>query len=111
MTTTQQRTAGARRPRRGEPRRNTPRVLVLPETMTVKELAELLDQSPVDVIKQLMRHGIMVSVNQVIDHQVATVAAAAYSVRTRLPKLPRTPRPSTPALRKTTKTCWNPVPR
>ena len=84
MTTTQQRTAGARRPRRGEPRRNTPRVLVLPETMTVKELAELLDQSPVDVIKQLMRHGIMVSVNQVIDHQVATVAAAAYSVRTRL---------------------------
>ena len=84
MTTTQQRTAGARRPRRGEPRRNTPRVLVLPETMTVKELAELLDQSPVDVIKQLMRHGIMVSVNQVVDHQVATVAAAAYSVRTRL---------------------------
>ena len=53
-------------------------------TLTVKELAELLDQSAVDVIKQLMRHGIMVAVNQVIDHQVATVAAAAYSVRTRL---------------------------
>jgi translation initiation factor IF-2 len=50
----------------------------------VKELAELLDQSPVDVIKQLMRHGIMVAVNQVIDHQVATVAAAAYGVRTKL---------------------------
>ena len=82
--TTQQRTAGPRRVRRGEPRRATPRALVLPETLTVKELSELLDQSPVDVIKQLMRHGIMVSVNQVIDHQVATVAAAAYSVRTRL---------------------------
>ena len=84
MTTTQQRTGGPRRARRNEPRRNTPRVLTLPETLTVKELAELLDQSPVDVIKQLMRHGIMVAVNQVIDHQVATVAAAAYSVRTRL---------------------------
>ncbi len=81
---TQQRTAGPRRARRGEPRRSTPRALVLPETLTVKELAELLDQSPVDVIKQLMRHGIMVAVNQVIDHQVATVAAAAYGVRTRL---------------------------
>ena len=82
--TTQQRTAGPRRARRGEPRRGTPRALTLPETLTVKELAELLDQSPVDVIKQLMRHGIMVAVNQVIDHQVATVAAAAYGVRTRL---------------------------
>ncbi len=82
--TTQQRNAGPRRARRGEPRRSTPRALVLPETLTVKELAELLDQSPVDVIKQLMRHGIMVAVNQAIDHQVATVAAAAYGVRTRL---------------------------
>ncbi len=85
--TTQQRTAGARRVRRGEPRRSAPRALTLPETLTVKELAELLDQSPVDVIKQLMRHGIMVSVNQVIDHQVATVAAAAYSVRTRVAEI------------------------
>ena len=76
MTTTTQ-TA-----RRG--RRNANRSLVLPETLTVKELAELLDQSPIDVIKQLMRHGIMVAVNHVIDYQVATVAAAAYSVRTRL---------------------------
>ena len=87
MTTTQQRTQGGRRARRGESRRNTPRALVLPETLAVKELAELLDQSPIDVIKQLMRHGIMVSVNQVIDHQVATVAAAAYGVRTRLAEI------------------------
>lgn len=87
MTTTQQRIPGGRRARRGESRRNTPRALVLPETLAVKELAELLDQSPIDVIKQLMRHGIMVSVNQVIDHQVATVAAAAYGVRTRLAEI------------------------
>ena len=60
---------------------------MLPESLAVKELADLLDQSPIDVIKQLMRHGIMVSVNQVIDHQVATVAAAAYGVRTRLAEL------------------------
>ena len=84
MTTTTDQRQGPRRTRRGEPRRTTPRNLTLPETLTVKELAELLDQSPIDVIKQLMRHGIMVAVNQMIDHQVATVAAAAYGVRTRL---------------------------
>ncbi len=77
-------TQSTRRGRRGESRRSSNRVLVLPETLTVKELAELLDQTPVDVIKQLMRHGIMVAVNQAVDHQVATVAAAAYGVRTRL---------------------------
>ena len=85
MTTTQQRTAPARRsPRRSEPRRGSNRPLTLPEILTVRELAELLDQSDIDVIKQLMRHGIMVSVNQTVDHQVAAVAASAYGVRTRL---------------------------
>ena len=84
MTTTTEQRSGARRARRNEPRRSGPRALVLPESLTVKDLAELLDQSPIDVIKQLMRHGIMVNVNQVIDHQVAAVAAAAYGVRTRL---------------------------
>ncbi len=84
MTTTTEQRSGPRRARRNEPRRSTSRALVLPESLTVKDLAELLDQSPIDVIKQLMRHGIMVNVNQVIDHQVAAVAAAAYGVRTRL---------------------------
>ena len=84
MTTSTEQRSGARRARRNEPRRSGSRALVLPDSLTVKDLAELLDQSPIDVIKQLMRHGIMVNVNQVIDHQVAAVAAAAYGVRTRL---------------------------
>ena len=84
MTTSTEQRSGARRGRRAEPHRSSSRALVLPDSLTVKDLAELLDQSPIDVIKQLMRHGIMVNVNQVIDHQVAAVAAAAYGVRTRL---------------------------
>ena len=65
-------------------RRGPSRTLVLPQTLTVKHLSELVDQSPVDVIKQLMRNGIMVSMNQVIDHEVASLVTAAYGIRTRV---------------------------
>ena len=58
------------------------RALVLPSTMTVQYLAEVLNQSPIDVIKQLMRNGIMASMNQVIDYQVATLVTSAFGVRT-----------------------------
>ena len=58
--------------------------MVLPETLTVKHLAELVDQSPIDVIKQLMRSGIMVSMNEVIDHEVAALVTSAFGIRTRI---------------------------
>ena len=69
-------------PRSG--RRGPSRTLILPETLTVKHLSELVDQTPVDVIKQLMRNGIMVSMNQMIDHEVASLVTAAYGIRTRV---------------------------
>jgi translation initiation factor IF-2 len=50
--------------------------------MTVQYLAEVLNQNPIDVIKQLMRNGIMASMNQVIDYQVATLVTTALAVRT-----------------------------
>jgi len=65
-------------------RRAASRVLVLPQTLTVKHLAELVDQSTVAVIKQLMRSGIMVASNQVIDHNVAALVTAAAGIRTRV---------------------------
>ena len=58
------------------------RALVLPSTMTVQYLAEVLNQSPIDVIKQLMRNGIMAGMNQVIDYQVATLVTTAFGIRT-----------------------------
>ncbi len=70
-------------PNRGG-RRGPSRTLVLPQTLSVKHLSELVDQSPVDVIKQLMRNGIMVSMNQVINHEVAALVTAAYGIRTRV---------------------------
>ena len=44
----------------------------------VGELAEQLDTSPVEIIKQLMRAGIMASINQTVEFDVASGLAKAY---------------------------------
>jgi len=76
------------RPRNTTERRAQTRALVLPETMTVQFLAEVLNQNPIDVIKQLMRNGIMASMNQVVDYQVATLVTTALGVRTTMAEAP-----------------------
>ena len=78
----------APRPRKASERRAQSRALVLPETMTVQYLAEVLNQNPIDVIKLLMRNGIMASMNQVIDYQVATLVSTALGIRTSMAEAP-----------------------
>jgi translation initiation factor IF-2 len=51
------------------------RVLEIPRTLTVKELADLLSMTPVELIKELMRNGVMASVNQVVDYDTAAIVA------------------------------------
>lgn len=50
----------------------------LPESMSVKQLSELLHVSAVDVIKQLMRAGIMANITQAVDYDTAVTVAAAF---------------------------------
>ncbi|MBC8273399.1 MAG: translation initiation factor IF-2 [Chloroflexi bacterium] len=50
----------------------------LPPAINVKQLADLLGVSAVDVIKQLMRNGVMANINQVIDFDAAAVIATAF---------------------------------
>lgn len=45
--------------------------IVLPKSLTVKHLAELLDISPIETIKRLMRRGVMASINQAVDYETA----------------------------------------
>ena len=47
----------------------------IPRVLTVRELGELLDRSAVDVIKELMKNGVMASMNQTIDFETAAVVA------------------------------------
>ena len=89
--------ARGQRPRRERGERRSgqqSRPLILPSTMTVQYLAEVLNQSPIDVIKQLMRNGIMAGMNQVIDYQVATLVTTAFGIRTSM-----APEPSASSVR------------
>jgi translation initiation factor IF-2 len=47
----------------------------LPHSIAVRNLADLLRVSAVDVIKQLMRNGIFANINQVIDYETAAAVA------------------------------------
>ena len=59
-------------------------VVEIPSTVSVKQLAELLQASPVDTIKHLMRRGVMANVNQLIDYEIAAVIAVDYGCQPRL---------------------------
>jgi len=52
------------------------RQLTIPRSLTVKQFADLAGVSAVEVIKQLMRNGIMTSINQVIDYETAAIVAS-----------------------------------
>jgi translation initiation factor IF-2 len=48
----------------------------LPISITVRELAQTLDASPIDVIKNLMANGMMANINQEIDFDTAAIVSA-----------------------------------
>jgi translation initiation factor IF-2 len=57
---------------------NGDRRVVLPPTLSVKELAERLGVSPVEVIKKLMASKILATINQVIDFGTAEIVADEF---------------------------------
>src|SRR5213083_1998522 len=57
---------------------NGDRRVVLPPTLSVKDLAEKLGVSPVEVIKKLMASKILATINQVIDFATAEIVADEF---------------------------------
>jgi translation initiation factor IF-2 len=51
---------------------------VIPQAVVVKDLADLLNVSAVDIIKELMKNGVMATINQVIDFDTAAVVATDF---------------------------------
>jgi translation initiation factor IF-2 len=57
-------------------------LLTIPSTLTVRQLAELVNASPVEVIKDLMKNGVMAAINQAIDYETAAVVARNMGFQT-----------------------------
>ncbi len=48
----------------------------LPATITVRDLAQLIETSPIQIIKNLMKNGVMANINQMVDFDTAAIIAA-----------------------------------
>jgi translation initiation factor IF-2 len=51
------------------------KTIEIPRVLSVKDLGDLMGVSPVEVIKELMKNGVMASINQVIDFETAAIVA------------------------------------
>ncbi|MDO8617134.1 MAG: translation initiation factor IF-2 [Dehalococcoidia bacterium] len=54
------------------------KTLTLPRHITVRELGELLHVGGVEVIKELMKRGVMAAINQSVEYELAAAVAGAY---------------------------------
>ena len=55
---------------------NGKKTISLPYNITVRELAQALEASPIQIIKTLMANGVMANINQQIDFDTAAVVAS-----------------------------------
>ena len=58
-------------------------ILDLPPALMVSQLADVMHANPIDIIKHLMRTGVMVTVNEVIDFETAATIATTMGHRVR----------------------------
>jgi len=71
------------------------RLVEVPRSLSVRQLANLLQVDSTQAIKQLMRNGIMANINQIIDYDTAAAVVAGFGYESHLK--PRTARQLTSA--------------
>lgn len=54
------------------------KLVEIPDNLTVRDLADRIDASPIDVIKKLMASGVMANINQQIDFDTAAIVIAEF---------------------------------
>jgi len=60
------------------------KTIELPASITVRDLAQLIQASPIQVIKILMSNGVMASINQTIDFDTAAVVSSELGFEARM---------------------------
>jgi translation initiation factor IF-2 len=61
-----------------------PKIIELPHTLSVRQLADILNVGVVDIIKQLMKNGIMANINHIIDFDTASPIATVFNYQAQL---------------------------
>lgn len=56
----------------------------LPSNITVRDLAQRMESSPIQVIKILMSNGVMANINQLVDFETAAIVASELGFEARL---------------------------
>ncbi len=59
--------------------------ITIPEIITVRDLADLLGETPIKIIRILMNNGVLASINQQIDFDTAAVIASEFGFEARQP--------------------------
>jgi len=52
--------------------------LELPANIVIRDLAQRIEKSPIDLIKKLMTNGVMATINQTVDFDTAAIVVAEY---------------------------------
>lgn len=63
-----------------------PKEIVVEDAITVRQLAERMHRSPIDLIKVLMQFGIMAPIDQVLDHDTAAIVGDELGINVLWPK-------------------------
>ena len=50
----------------------------LPNSIVIRDLAQKIEKSPIEVIKKLMANGVMATINQAVDFETAAIVMAEY---------------------------------
>jgi len=59
--------------------------ITIPEVITVRDLADLLRETPIALIKSLMSNGVLASINQQVDFDTAAIIAAEFGFEAKQP--------------------------
>ena len=81
---------------------NRPREVVIPDVITVQELSNRMAVRGVDIVKFLMKQGLMMKINDVIDTDTAELVADEFGMTVRRVRNP-TSRPASCPTRSTTR--------
>ncbi|RME60855.1 MAG: hypothetical protein D6790_08650, partial [Caldilineae bacterium] len=64
-----------------------PTEIIVEEFITVRELANRMQRSPIDLIKVLMQFGIMAPIDQTLDHDTAVIVGDELGVTVKWPEV------------------------